>query len=211
MKKVLFVIVLVGVVFVFAGLSYAESYVSGYIGAAIPHDSDASDNTGIGGSGEVEFDAGVAVGGKIGYWFTEQNIPSFGLEIDFNGHFPDTDKLDVFGIGLDLDADVDVYSITVNALLRYPEGGLRPYAGVGLGWFFADIDDGTILGLPFKGDDDSVFGWQLLTGVDLFINPNVSVFAEYKYSQADFEFGGGIGVDVDYEVSQIYGGISLHF
>jgi opacity protein-like surface antigen len=213
MKKVLFVIILVGVVSIFSGLSHAESYISGYVGAVIPHDSDADDNLGLGLSGEMTFDAGVAVGAKLGYWFSKQNIPYFGLEIDLNGNFAETDELEVSGVGdADLEADVESYSISVNALLRYPGKVFTPYAGVGIGWFYADVDDLTVIALPLvvlvEGDDDSTLGWQLLAGVDWFVNPQMSVFVEYKYSVADLEFE---LVDVDYEASQIYGGISLHF
>lgn len=212
MKRVLFIIVMsISGVIVFSGLSWAEPFVSIYLGAVIPHESDAEDNTGIGGSGTVEFDAGAGFGGKAGYWFDEQNAPYLGVELDLGAAFFKVDKFNFFGIGVDADADVTGLSATVNGLVRYPEGPIRPYGGVGIGLFYADVDNGTILGIPFEGDDDSAFGWQLLGGIDWLIATNISVFVEYKYTRADFEFEKGIGLDIDYEASQVYGGVSYHF
>ena len=211
MKKIIYAIMIACGIFIFSGLSYAESYVSAYIGSATRHDSDVSDNTGAGLSGEFSFEPGMAAGAKLGYWFSEEKMPYLGLQFDLNKHFPSGDKLTVSGVGFEVDTDVTVYSLTINAIVRYLNEPIRPYYGVGGGWFRAKIDNGTILGIPFQGEEDTAFGWQLLAGVDYIINPNLSVFGEYKYSGADFEFAGDVGLDVEYRVSQIYAGISYHF
>jgi len=219
MKRVLFVVMLLCSVYVFPGWSYSEPYLSGYAGGAFPHKSDAADNTGLAIAGDLSFNAGVAVGAKGGYWFSEQGAPYLGLELDLNGHFAETDKLSVpvggITVNANVDADVTVVAFTANALIRYPEGPLRPYAGVGIGSFFGDISNGTltVLGVTtqFAGADDTTFGGQILVGADWLFNPNVSAFVEYKYSMANFEFGGDVGLDVDYRVSQIYVGVAYHF
>ncbi len=54
-------------------------------------------------------------------------------------------------------------------------------------------------------------GADCFSGVDFMITPEISVFAEYKYSRASFELEGEIGIDLDYEASQVYGGVSYHF
>ncbi len=206
MKHILFVVALALAVVAYAGLAQAEPYISAYAGAVIPHDSDAD-------GGEVGFDSGLAIGVKGGYWFTEQNAPYLGLELDVGASFPDMSE--VTPPTTPVDADVTGIGVMVNALLRYPDGNLRPYGGVGLGWVFVDVDDGTVGGTPFTGDDDSAFGWQLLAGLDVMISPSASVFVEYRYlsTDVDFTFGGPGGGDlsIDYRASHVYGGLSYHF
>jgi opacity protein-like surface antigen len=208
MKKVLFVVMLVCGVFVFSGLSRAESYLSGYVGVAIPNDTDTNRISGTSSSGEAEFSAGGALGFKAGRWFGKQETSFFGLGIDLNAQFPEADKLDISGTVNFLDADMEVYSVMLDALLRFPVGTIRPYVGGGAGWFFADIGSVGVLGVPFGSDDDNAFGWQVVGGIDVFIEHNVSLFAEYKYISTEFEFE---AFDADYEVNLVYGGASFHF
>lgn len=182
----------------FSSVSNAESYVSAYLGMAIPHDADVSE-PGI--SGTIEFDSGFALGAKAGHWF--KDMPHFGVQLDLNGHYPDLKSLSALGVTVPISGDVSVNSITANALLRMPEGKIRPYAGVGAGFFMAEIDS-----IDLGNEDDTAFGWQVLAGVDFDIAPKFSIFGEYKYSMADFTFS---GVDVEYSASQIYGGVTYHF
>lgn len=222
MKKIMFIVIILAAgLIVFPGLSNAESYISGYVGGAFPHDSDADSNVGPAVEEEMSFDNGVAVGLKGGHWFSEADASFFGLEIDFNAHFPSLDTLTATKGGsgtLTLDSDVSIYSVTGNILLRYPDGSIRPYIGGGGGWFSMEVDDGQIIlaplgasNLSFKGDSDSAFGWVALAGVDFMITPEVSLFAEYKYSGASFEIEEQVGLDIDYRASQVYGGVSFHF
>lgn len=202
----------------FLGTANAESYVSAYLGAATGHNDDVRDNTGAGTPGKIEFDSSMAIGMKAGTWF--ESIPQLGLQLDFNAHFPSSEKFTYdFGmvsvpVGLDVDFMM-VRSLTANALVRYHEGKIRPYAGIGAGLFNAEIGDGTmtVLGTtsPMEGDNDSAFGWQVLAGIDFVLSSKFSVFAEYKYSRADFEFGKDIDLDIDYTASQVYGGLSYYF
>lgn len=222
MRKVLFaVIVLVAALIIIPGSSHAESYLSGYVGGAFPHDSDADSNVGPAVEGEMSFDNGVAVGLKAGHWFSEMDASFFGVEIDFNAHYPSLDQWTATAMGvtgtLTLESDVSVYSVTGNVLLRYPDDSIRPYIGGGGGWFSMEVDDGQVIlaplgpNLSFRGDSDSAFGWVALAGVDFMITPEVSAFVEYKYSAASFEIEEQVGLDIDYRASQIYGGVSFYF
>lgn len=196
----------VGCIFAFSVPAHAEPYVSAYFGAAMPHDSDASDNVGLGFSGEFTFDTGFAAGAKLG-WMARVA----GLELDLNWHESDLDEITVDGFGVGVDADMKVYSATANLVFRYPGAVIRPYIGAGGGYFRGKISDIRVQGDTFSGDDDEEWGWQGLAGVDFLITPSFSLFAEYKYSAVDFSFGGEVEVDLDYEVSQAYGGASYHF
>lgn len=212
MKRIVCVMIMaVCSVFVFSARSHAESYLSVYIGGVSPHDADVQDNSGIGTSADLSFEPGVSAGAKLGYWISGQNKPDFGLQLELNGHFPSFDTLTVYGSAVAINADMAVYSLTANVIVRYPEGAIRPYAGFGGGLSRGEIDDGTIRGFSFQGEDDDAFIWQFLAGFDYIINPKLSAFGEYKYSGADFEFGGEVGLDMEYRVSQIIAGISYHF
>ncbi|MFQ5692700.1 MAG: outer membrane protein [Nitrospinota bacterium] len=214
MKRTIASVVLLGSVVSFPVSSYAEFYLSAYVGGAIPNDSDIMSSTGA--KGQLAFNSGVAVGGKAGYWFDILNIPYLGLELDINSQFPDADEFsdDATGVTSDVSSDVTVYSFSGNVLGRFPvDEGVNLYAGVGAGEGFADYDDGTITTAgkktSFRGANDNNFGWQILAGVDWLVLPNLSVFGEYKYTRANnFEFDRGLVRDADYAVNQVYAGVS---
>lgn len=198
--------------------SYAESYVSAYAGGVIPSDSDVAGNSGSGGKGEAIFDTGFGLGVKMGHWFTERNAPFFGLLVDLNAHFPKIDKLKDTTTRVDIEFDMKVLSATINALMRYPEGNLRPYAGIGAGLYYAKIEDGalpvSVAGMSagsFASESDSVLGMQLLAGLDFVVSSNVSIFGEYRYVLANFEFGGNVGIDLDYRANEFFGGVTYSF
>jgi len=199
----------------FSGPALAESYVGGYAGVAVPRSTDVTDTSGINVPplDELEFGSGLAVGVKAGHWLTERNAPYLGVELDFNGHFAELKNTSqANGVKWDLAGDMTVYSVTASILLRIPDGQVRPYAGVGVGWFFADIDDAEIVGIPFKGDDDNSFGYQAIAGVDIPIGANASVFAEVRHSFVEFDFDGEVDLDgVEYNASQFYGGVAFRF
>lgn len=219
--------VVVAVVFGFSGAAQAESYISGFAGLAIPHDSDAEDNEGIGIVGTAEFDSGITFGAKAGHWFTEQQMPFLGVQLEISRYSADADfKADVsslVGIPSTMvsSTEITVTSYMANILFRKADGKLRPHAGIGLGWISGDIDNGTttitspgfgvIASADFNGADDTAFGWQILAGIDYDVAPKFSIFGEYKYTRADFSFGPDVDFDVDYAASQIYGGVSYHF
>lgn len=213
MKRTLAAVLMAAGMLAWAVQAQASTYVKAYAGTAIPHDSDA---TGAGGAtGEVEFDQGFAVGAKIGGWW--ESKPSVGLQFDFNANLNSFNTLSSNGTTAFLNSDMDVYSVTLNALARLPGGFFKPYIGIGGGYFYADVDQGTVsaslLGLSasFPGDNDGAFGWSALGGFEMELLPDkLSAFAEYKYSRADFEFE-DLGIDLDYSVSQVYGGLAYTF
>lgn len=195
-----------------AGQSQASTYIQAYAGPTFPHDADA---TGSGAAGQIEFDQGIAVGAKIGGWWEAR--PSFGLQFDFNANLNSFHTLTAAGSTANLNSDMDVYAVTLNALARLPGGFFKPYIGAGAGYFYADVDRGTIttslLGIPssFQEDNDGSFGWNALGGLEMELLPEkLTAFVEYKYSQAAFEFQ-KLGIDVDYSVSQVYGGLTYTF
>jgi opacity protein-like surface antigen len=84
---------------------------------------------------------------------------------------------------------------------------LQPYAGVGLGVFFADLNS------PFGSIDSPVLGLNVLAGIRYYLTQRVALFGEYKYNRASFRLdnieGTGAGIDGVYSVSHITAGLSL--
>lgn len=213
MRRTLAAVTLTAGMLALTGQSHASTYIQAYAGPAFPHNADA---TGAGGAeGEIEFDQGVAVGAKVGGWWEAK--PAFGLQFDFNANLNSFKTLTAGGVTANLNTDMDVYAVTLNALARLPGGFLKPYIGVGGGFFYADVDRGTIttslLGISssFPQDNDGSFGWNALGGLEIELLPDkLTAFAEYKYSQADFQFE-KLGIDLDYSVSQAYAGLTYTF
>jgi outer membrane autotransporter protein len=213
MRKVLVFALALSGVFVYSGTTHAENYMAAYIGAAIPHDADLSDTV-TGNTGTFGFNDGVALGAKLGFWAPTN--PYIGAQADMNVHFPSLNTLTENGITAAVSSDMSVFSLTGNVMLRYPFGNIKPYVGAGGGWFHARISDGSVTEpggptSPVFDESDDRLGWQILAGVDMPLSPNMSVFGEYKYSAADFNFDANGFHDVKYRVSQIYIGAAFHF
>ena len=86
---------------------------------------------------------------------------------------------------------------------------MQPYAGVGLGVFFANLK-----GNGIDASDNAVPGLNVLGGVRYYFTERVAMFAEYKYNRATFEFEQNVlggGAKGDYSVNHVVGGLSLHF
>jgi opacity protein-like surface antigen len=86
---------------------------------------------------------------------------------------------------------------------------LQPYAGVGLGVFFADLNS------PFGSIDSPVLGLNVLAGIRYYLTRRIALFGEYKYNRASFRLdnieGTGAGLDGMYSVSHLTAGLSLHW
>lgn len=93
---------------------------------------------------------------------------------------------------------------------------LQPYVGAGLGIFFAHTNG---IGGGNSASDNAVPGFNGLAGVRYFISEHIAVFGEYKYNRATFNFdnvgatgpGAAGGLNGDYSVHNIVGGLSFHF
>ena len=89
---------------------------------------------------------------------------------------------------------------------------LQPYAGVGLGVFFANLStNGNSV------SDNAVPGLNALAGVRYYFTERIALFGEYKYNYAVFDastsgpFGGAAGFKGDYQANHVVGGLSFHF
>jgi len=193
--------------------SFAQMYVGIYGGGAIPHSADVEIKVppepsflvpdlgrGFRDVGDADFDPGVMVGGRVGFWF--EGVPYVGAEVDFYWANPEI-SVKVAGLSLLIDEDIDVYTGGINLLARYPYWPIQPYGGVGLG----------IVTVDFERDNDTALALQLMGGVRGFITDNIALFTEYKWvlSRLEFKGAGGEELEFDYSASHVYGGIEYHF
>ena len=69
----------------------------------------------------------------------------------------------------------------------------------------------TRAGVARKGDSDGAFGWQLLASMNWRAAERFSLFLEYRYMRTEFDLGADIQGEVDFQSSQVSGGVAFHF
>jgi hypothetical protein len=84
------------------------------------------------------------------------------------------------------------------------------YAGAGPAIFFAETSN------QFgRSTDNAEVGVNALAGLKYFVHRNVSIFGEYKFNYAGFDFsqlqGTTAGVQGNYKASHFVGGLAVHF
>lgn len=188
---------------------------------------------------DTEFDAGWLVGGRLGYWL--ESMPFLAVEAEVYSSFPRiSDQTLSFNTALatpatngitdvpvDIrEADMEVLTLGLNLIARYPHSVIQPYGGAGVGLVRGAVDDVRLAsdatfsvgGATFtreggkkifqlQGKDDWVWALQVVGGLRGFISDNVALFVEYKYLNTKFEFQ---PVEIDYDVSHLIGGIEFY-
>jgi len=209
-----------------------ELYVAGFGGYTIGHGFDDVEGTGaLSGIklGDIDLKNSGVYGAKVGY-FMPRRLNWLGLEMEAFNTTPHL-KETAFTTG----AHLRVTTLAFNAIARakmmcerhddhdgtgrpttdrdhraHDFCRLQPYAGVGLGVFFARASDAT-----GSASDNAVPGLNVLAGVRYFMTERVALFGEYKYNRATFDFdtvgATAAGLKGDYSASHIVGGLSLHF
>lgn len=183
-------------------------YFGGQIGGTFP--SDLSDVKGVGAlSGttlsDLDSDNSVVYGGKVGYFLTK--VPWLGFETEVYTATPDIPAQTTTVTGFSLpSADSRVTTWATSLMVRYPGKMFQPYAGVGLGVYFAHID-----GAGFS-DSTTEPGLVVNAGARMFVTDRLAVFGEYKYNAVTLEFNDPtVLLQADYSAHHIVGGLSFHF
>jgi opacity protein-like surface antigen len=159
---------------------------------------------------DLELQSSVAYGGKVGYFLPSVKWLGFETEVSNTTPHAKQQPATVSGFGLSVPGTVTGFHLRVltwglNAVVRYPGKIVQPYAGVGLGMFFAQA--------TFQGqsDSDTAPGLNALAGLRVFATDHLAIFAEYKYHRAAFTFPTAIGLEADYSANIFMGGLSYHF
>jgi opacity protein-like surface antigen len=126
----------------------------------------------------ADFKSGLAVGGRVGYWF--QNASALGLALDVSYFQPDANGV-----------DITVVPISALVMVRLnPKGKVQPYAGVGPGLFIShastDIDTGE--GAVHFSDTQRDIGLDARAGVAWQVAPKWGVFTEYRFTHFKVDF-----------------------
>jgi len=158
---------------------------------------------GPGGSGDVSLKDSWALGIKAGYIIP--TVKWFAVELEY-AYLAEQD-VDVSGVNGDFKAS----NLMANFILRYPEGKIHPYAGVGIGWSWGSFK-ASIPALGSIDESDNAFAWQILAGVNFEITPNWSADLAYRYFSSKYELNsGGDKVDATAKNNMILIGINYHF
>lgn len=106
--------------------------------------------------------------------------------------------------------DRDYYADERTPLDENARCPLQVYAGAGPGIFFAQTSN------QFgRSTDNAEVGLNALAGVKYFVHRNISIFGEYKFNYAGFDFsqlqGTTAGVQGNYKASHFIFGLAAHF
>jgi len=182
--------------------SYAEFYVAGQVGPQFSSqwgNVEAIGGPAGGSSSDVDLKNSIAFGAKAGYFFPQ--LPNLGLEVSASHAKP----------------DIRVVTVAFNVIARAQMKSFEPYAGVGLGLFFARLKDVT----GESRSDNGVPGFNALAGYRSFLTDDkrLALMVEYNYQRAQLSFdhgldpsvGLGTGLRGTYEAHTIMVGLSYHF
>jgi opacity protein-like surface antigen len=202
----------------------AETYVAGQLGFSVPnrasnvdvHDPAAPVNSHV---GDYSLQNSLLYGAKVGHYF--EPAPPFGLSLGLEAEVfntnpnikqqPVTVSAPIGSATFDHPGSTNrVTALAFNLLFRYPGKALQPYAGVGLGVFFAHQKDaGT-----GESQSSTAPGLNVLGGLRWKITEHVGVFGEYKYERVRFSFDPTpslTGYNSTYSANSFVFGVGYHF
>ena len=149
---------------------------------------------------DVKLKNSWALGAKAGYIFPQCKWLATELEYFYLAK-QDTDEPSID------DGDYSANNLMANLLVRYPEGRIHPYAGLGIGWSWGEVS-----GVFADDTSDNAFAWQILAGVNFEIAPKWSADLAYRYFRTVYKMGAeGFNADVTAPNHMILVGINYHF
>ena len=100
--------------------------------------------------------------------------------------------------------EVSVVPVTFGLRLIVPHPVFEPYFGMGLGFYFAELDEPPFTP-PFNyigtNDSDTTIGGYFSLGLDLWLTPKAALNLEGRYQIAEPSFTTNAGVPFDLDVS----------
>jgi outer membrane immunogenic protein len=196
--------------------AFADTYISGNLGAVILNDSDIN-----GGpvDGKFTFDVGpgflIAIGSSVetgGRMSTQNAGPTSDkdharLELELGYRKNDIDKIKINGFGSD-NADGDFSSISLMGNLLYDfsmQSGFTPYIGLGAGVANVKVDSDDA-----NSENDTVAAGQFIFGASYDASESLKVDIQYRYFATDNpEFDDG--VDAEYRTNNLMIGLRHTF
>lgn len=193
-------------------------YVRLFGAAALADDTDYRTSLG---RFESEFDIGFVVGGAAGLdtnWITDKT-KALRLELEYAYRENDIDEHRIGGAALaGSNGEFSANTVMANVLFDlFRDRPVAVYVGGGLGVAFTDFRNFSVTGARILDDDDAVFAYQGIGGVEYAINKDWSVFGEYRYlGLEDSELtlaptAGGTWRNVEMDSHNFGAGIRLKF
>lgn len=190
--------------------SSAEWFGDVYVGATLTNKDDIkvrSEGPGHATYRDVEFDTGLAYGGRFGRYFDA--VPFLGLGVDYFNFMPNISAQDVRVDGCPLSScvtntkisfgsyDISAIALSLDVFLRLPlfrsetapGGRVQPYLLAGAPLFITSFTPrNSNLFRNADGDTDLSFGYKGGAGVAVYVFRNLMVFGEYRYTHVEHEF-----------------------
>ena len=189
-------------------------YVGGYGGLNFLSDVDTNSVQGNV-STSSEYDTGYALGAVAGYSFDLDQSRADGLalrtELDVGYRENSIDSIDgtgtfgnatLSGRTSNVSGDVSTFSGLANAWVDYRVGRITPYVGGGIGLANVSANGISALGVEAVDDSDTVFAYQLGTGVAYNLTEQFALTLDYSYfATSDPELTDEAGGDFEAEVA----------
>lgn len=202
-------------------------YVSGQAGASFLNDADIeATDEGNALDSEIEHDVGFGVGGALGYDIGN----GFRVEGEIGYRQNDLDEISGRGVSTPFegefsDGDMSALSFMANVFYDfYTQSPWKPYVGGGIGVAEVSINDAEVgrfsiggmedpeRGGDFADDEDTVFAWQVGTGIGYEVNPWATVSLDYRYfATEDPSFTDPDGINFDSEYGSHNASVSLRY
>jgi opacity protein-like surface antigen len=162
-------------------------YVGGSVGLFIPTDSSITTNAGQ--SRDIEYDLGYSLSAVGGVEFNN----GLRLEGELTYKSADTDKLIFAGISESINSDASVLAALGSGYFDFKNTSpFTPYVGGGLGIakvYVGSRTSSSTGGFVWNEDDDTVFAYQVGTGVGINAGSHVTIDLGYRYfGTSDPEF-----------------------
>ena len=149
-------------------------YVEIQPGVSILADSDIS---GLGLSGEAEFDTGFVIGGALGY----RIFDNLRAEANLSYRQADVDKVTSGAVVLEGAGDASVLALMANVYVDFDFGyAVKPYIGGGIGVGFIDVDKGSS-NILIVDDEATEFAWNIMAGASYRVLENIDLSLGYRY------------------------------
>ncbi len=176
-----------------AGGWYTESSI-------FQSDVDDTSLTSTGRDVEAELDEDIGFSTAIGYKFKGHSLGAVRVDLEYISTDNDNDEIDFNGnifTGDAVGGSIETDSLFLNVIQEFKTGtAYVPYVGVGIGFVNvdSDISYGPVANIT---DDDTVFGYNFVVGLDVKLSKKFTGFVEYRYletNDVDLDrFGGGPG------------------
>lgn len=183
-------------------------YLGGNLGAGFATNSTFDNGTN---TNKVEMDPGFAGMLTAGWQFNN----GIRLQGEFAARLNSVNDITGTGAAAPIDGDMNVYALMADAIYGIPTGTkFTPYVGAGAGIARVQAKNiGTTLATTVD-DDDTVFAYQGILGVEYAISPNLFAGLDYRYfrtADTSFTSAASTKVDGDYENHTVTVGLRYLF